>query len=257
MLVLDEPTNHLDLESIEALVEGLQEYEGTLIFVSHDRWFVSRLANRVVEISADRDPRLPRHLRGVRPLPAATTTSTSTRSMEKERSRKSDGEAPTTLPSNRAAANATDQSNSKSAPTEPDRPDVQAGRGGSAPVGGGSESVGGDSQSPPVGTERGRRRDPYKVRKLEERRDELTLRIDRAEARLGEIEQAFADPGLYAPQRQEEVRSLEEERTRLEGSIEKWMAEWESARARHRLPPPGLTYAPGQSQPNTPPVSRA
>jgi ATPase subunit of ABC transporter with duplicated ATPase domains len=53
VLVLDEPTNHLDLESIEALVAGLQTYEGTLILVSHDRWFVRQLATRVVEISAD------------------------------------------------------------------------------------------------------------------------------------------------------------------------------------------------------------
>ncbi len=53
VLVLDEPTNHLDLESIEALVEGLQSYDGTLIFVSHDRWFVSQLATRIVEIKSD------------------------------------------------------------------------------------------------------------------------------------------------------------------------------------------------------------
>jgi ATPase subunit of ABC transporter with duplicated ATPase domains len=51
VLILDEPTNHLDLEAIEALVEGLEAYDGTLIFVSHDRWFVSRLANRILEIS--------------------------------------------------------------------------------------------------------------------------------------------------------------------------------------------------------------
>jgi len=51
VLVLDEPTNHLDLEAIEALVEGLKAFDGTLIFVSHDRWFVSRLANRVLEIT--------------------------------------------------------------------------------------------------------------------------------------------------------------------------------------------------------------
>lgn len=51
VLVLDEPTNHLDLESIEALVGGLLNYDGTLILVSHDRWFVSQLATRVVEIS--------------------------------------------------------------------------------------------------------------------------------------------------------------------------------------------------------------
>jgi ATPase subunit of ABC transporter with duplicated ATPase domains len=53
VLVLDEPTNHLDLEAIEALVEGLRAYRGTLIFVSHDRWFVGQLATRVVEIRPD------------------------------------------------------------------------------------------------------------------------------------------------------------------------------------------------------------
>ena len=51
VLVLDEPTNHLDLEAIEALVTGLEAYDGTLIFVSHDRWFVSRLATRIFEIT--------------------------------------------------------------------------------------------------------------------------------------------------------------------------------------------------------------
>jgi ATPase subunit of ABC transporter with duplicated ATPase domains len=51
VLVLDEPTNHLDIEAIDALVTALKEYDGTLIFVSHDRWFVSQLANRILEIS--------------------------------------------------------------------------------------------------------------------------------------------------------------------------------------------------------------
>ena len=53
VLVLDEPTNHLDLEAIEALVTGLRAYDGTLLFVSHDRWFVSELATRVVEVTRD------------------------------------------------------------------------------------------------------------------------------------------------------------------------------------------------------------
>ena len=51
-LVLDEPTNHLDLEAIEALVSALKAYDGTLLFVSHDRWFVGDLATRVIEITA-------------------------------------------------------------------------------------------------------------------------------------------------------------------------------------------------------------
>jgi len=50
VLILDEPTNHMDMEAIEALNNALKMYEGTLIFVSHDREFVSTLANRILEI---------------------------------------------------------------------------------------------------------------------------------------------------------------------------------------------------------------
>jgi ABC-type multidrug transport system ATPase subunit len=57
VLVLDEPTNHLDLEAIRALVDALKAFEGTLIFVSHDRWFVDQLATRVVELGVGRAPR--------------------------------------------------------------------------------------------------------------------------------------------------------------------------------------------------------
>ena len=50
IIVMDEPTNHLDMESIESLNLALANYEGTLLFVSHDREFVSSLATRVLEI---------------------------------------------------------------------------------------------------------------------------------------------------------------------------------------------------------------
>ncbi|NKB38741.1 MAG: ABC-F family ATPase [Gammaproteobacteria bacterium] len=50
VLLMDEPTNHLDMESIEALNLALEHYPGTLIFVSHDREFVSSLATRIIEI---------------------------------------------------------------------------------------------------------------------------------------------------------------------------------------------------------------
>jgi ATPase subunit of ABC transporter with duplicated ATPase domains len=53
VLVMDEPTNHLDMESIEALNTALDLYKGVLVFVSHDREFVSSLANRVFEIKMD------------------------------------------------------------------------------------------------------------------------------------------------------------------------------------------------------------
>ncbi len=53
VLILDEPTNHLDLEAIEALVAAVKAYDGTLLFVSHDRWFVNELATRIVEITPE------------------------------------------------------------------------------------------------------------------------------------------------------------------------------------------------------------
>jgi ATPase subunit of ABC transporter with duplicated ATPase domains len=51
IMVMDEPTNHLDMESIESLNTALENYPGTLIFVSHDREFVSSLATRVIELT--------------------------------------------------------------------------------------------------------------------------------------------------------------------------------------------------------------
>jgi ATP-binding cassette, subfamily F, member 3 len=54
LLVLDEPTNHLDLDSREALEESLEEFPGSIVFVSHDRAFIDRLATRVLDLRAGR-----------------------------------------------------------------------------------------------------------------------------------------------------------------------------------------------------------
>ena len=56
-LVLDEPTNHLDLETKEMLIRALSKFEGTILFVSHDRSFLSALSNRVLELT-DEGPRV-------------------------------------------------------------------------------------------------------------------------------------------------------------------------------------------------------
>jgi ATPase subunit of ABC transporter with duplicated ATPase domains len=52
-LVLDEPTNHLDMATKEMLIDALREYEGTMIFVSHDRAFLRGLSNRVIELGGE------------------------------------------------------------------------------------------------------------------------------------------------------------------------------------------------------------
>jgi ATP-binding cassette subfamily F protein 3 len=59
VLLLDEPTNHLDLDSKEILLEALEAYGGTLVFVSHDRYFVDKLANKVIEVGAGEAPLYP------------------------------------------------------------------------------------------------------------------------------------------------------------------------------------------------------
>jgi ATPase subunit of ABC transporter with duplicated ATPase domains len=51
ILIMDEPTNHMDMESIESLNMAMEQYEGTILFVSHDREFVSSLATRIIELT--------------------------------------------------------------------------------------------------------------------------------------------------------------------------------------------------------------
>ena len=52
-LVLDEPTNHLDMATKQMLVEALKDFEGTMLFVSHDRHFLAALSNRVLELTPE------------------------------------------------------------------------------------------------------------------------------------------------------------------------------------------------------------
>jgi ATPase subunit of ABC transporter with duplicated ATPase domains len=51
--VLDEPTNHLDLFTKEMLIESLKQFDGTMLFVSHDRAFLRALSNRVIELGGE------------------------------------------------------------------------------------------------------------------------------------------------------------------------------------------------------------
>ena len=61
-LMLDEPTNHLDMHSCELLIEALNKYEGSFILVSHDRYFISKTANKIWEIVDHEDKRIQRRI---------------------------------------------------------------------------------------------------------------------------------------------------------------------------------------------------
>ena len=194
VLVLDEPTNHLDLEAIEALVEGLRAYPGTLVFVSHDRWFVGRLANRIVEIgeSGIRDYRGTYeeyvHACGDDHLDADTVV---LRAREERRKGRERGGG------------------------------ARGGRGGREGVAAGGARRGRG------GVAGGRRPSPARRRWLEDRAGRLAGRIDAAEARVAEIEAVFANPAFYGEASPGEVRRLEEERAGLVAKVAAWMGEWE------------------------------
>ena len=59
LLLLDEPTTHLDVDAVEALVKALNDYEGTLVFISHDIYFVRSVANVVYEVKDSRVRKFP------------------------------------------------------------------------------------------------------------------------------------------------------------------------------------------------------
>ncbi len=80
------------------------------------------------------------------------------------------------------------------------------------------------SPAPPVQDDRETRK---RLNKLKKRRDAVTAEIEKAEARIGEINELFCDPGYFDRTAPEKVRKVEAEQKRLSGQIEAWMAEWE------------------------------
>ncbi len=203
VLVLDEPTNHLDLESIEALVKGLKHFAGTLVFVSHDRWFVGRLANRIVEISADgiRDYRgtYEEYVHHCGDDHLDTDTVLQQMRAEKRGARARPGEAP-------GAPDAASETGEASAT---------------------SEATWGRDRRIRARRDRRNRR----VLELEARGRKLAERIDSAEARVSEIDAVFASPSFYERAAPDTVQELETERRKLTQRVARLMREWETVEA--------------------------
>jgi ATPase subunit of ABC transporter with duplicated ATPase domains len=192
VLVLDEPTNHLDLESIEALVAGLQNYDGTLILVSHDRWFVRQLATRIVEITRDgiRDylGTYEEYLHACGDDHLDADVVLRARRDEKKGSRKES---------------------------------VESGRAN------GKAGVAGNGRAAVPPSSNGRSQAGSRAR-LERRRDEITEEIEATEARLLHIDQSFCLPGFYAETAPEQVVAMEQTRAGLLATLDRLMSEWET-----------------------------
>jgi len=189
VLVLDEPTNHLDMESIEALVDGLQTFEGTLILVSHDRWFVRQLATRIVEIKPGEIVDYPGtyeefvHAAGDDHLDADAVV------LKAKRDKRS------------------------------------ARRGGSSDAGrkGGPEKRKGGRGSAGASPRNVERR----VADLQRRSEKLLDRIGRDEARIAEILSTFAESGYYTRTDDAEVARMQSELENAKRRVNENTTEWE------------------------------
>ena len=198
VLVLDEPTNHLDLESIEALVEGLKRYQGTLIIVSHDRWFIGQLATRVIEIKPDEvrdyhgtyDEYV--HYCGDDHLDADQV-------VLKAKSEKKKKKAEESQPAD-ASPPAAQQSQQ-------------------------------ERQSKSNGKRKGKNKNKNNGRQSANQQETLMAEIEKAETRLAAIDALFCQPNYYEKTPADEVKTLESERADLEREVAHLTAEWERVEA--------------------------
>jgi ATPase subunit of ABC transporter with duplicated ATPase domains len=208
VLVLDEPTNHLDLEAIEALAQGLEKFAGTLVFVSHDRWFVSRLATRILEITPrglnDFQGTYDEYLErlGDDHLDAAAVLA---------RAKKEKQRGP-------AAAIAAETDAEAAAP---------ALRGGARGVRGGPEVGRKVGRSDGARADAGSRESIDQRRDLLRRQDKIQKALEKNEARVHDINEQFSNPGFFATVTHEQVRKLENEQKRLKGEIDGLMTQWQ------------------------------
>jgi ATPase subunit of ABC transporter with duplicated ATPase domains len=199
VLVLDEPTNHLDLESIEALVEGLKAFDGTLILVSHDRWFVGQLATRIVEIK-------PNEVRDYQGTYEAYVHFCGDDHLDSDRVVL---KAKTEKKQRKAGANGED-TNGSAAPTT---------------------GAGKQARKSGKGAKNDGKRSKASQRQAEQEQNKLLTRIDTAEARMQEIDAAFCAAGFYDRTPASEVKELQIERSELELEVQNLTTEWERTAA--------------------------
>jgi len=205
VLVLDEPTNHLDMEAIGALADAVRSYDGTVIFVSHDRWFVSELATRVVEIT----PEGPRDFPGtyaeyLARLGDDHLDADVVVSRAKAEKRQKDEPAS----ANGGASKPSSIAPPKAAPAHPTPSAPQP-----------------KPAQPQLSWEEQKRR-KNRAKALPKERDELLASIEKLEARKKEIELLYAAPDFAEKHAPPQVRGLQFEEAdiarTLDGLVQKW-----------------------------------
>jgi ATP-binding cassette subfamily F protein 3 len=210
LLCLDEPTNHLDLASREVLESALAAFPGTIVFISHDRYFINRIATAVVEVAkgtltaypGSYDDYLDAKERGA--LPSARVVEPAPAGRPGTRRQ----QGPTSHPrgdgsATRSEAGATSRA---SAPTRPAAPP--------------------SSEPGPPAVRLVKKKPSAEVKELRRRVEDVERRIQGLEARMAEIGAVLSDPRIYLDG--DRVRAVSSERKVAEEEMAGLMREWEA-----------------------------
>jgi ATP-binding cassette subfamily F protein 3 len=225
VLLLDEPTNHLDLDSKEVLLEALDDYGGTLIFVSHDRYFVDRLANKVVDVGGGEAMVYPGGYEDFVAWKKAREAGVAAPLPTKDRRpvvhlREDAAPAPKTLAKAASAAAPVAKPKDGGAKRPPAAP---------APASSGPAY---DPLAPrlrPPSSPADRQAREREAQKARKRSAELEKKIAEKEQQVRDVETLMASPGFYDDRAAAE-KSVED-RKRLLGEVDALMAEWEAAQS--------------------------